>query len=293
MVSRALGNLRRFLKPTDEVSQLGNRNAQVIAVTAQKGGVGKTTTAVHLATGLAMFHKKRVLLIDMDAQGHVEKSLAQDMPDQRHSESMGELLLKKNRDLYEIAAPTKIDDLWVVASDRNLNETETMLSTRIGKELMLRQNLAVARTHFDAIIIDCPPNLGNLTLNALVAADQVLIPCDMSVLSLDGVSSIVETVATVQDMLNPTLGLLGLLRTRLDRRNITMNRTIEDTLRAEYGDFLLDSVIGVSTAIAKAQLAGKSVFHYAPKNQGSKAYKKLADEVSALLSSSAKPVTPS
>lgn len=284
MVSRALGNLRRFLKPTEEVAHLGNKKAQVIAVTAQKGGVGKTTTAVHLAAGLAMFHKRRVLLLDMDAQGHVQKSLAKDMPEHIHDETMGSLLLKKNRDLYEIAAPTKIEDLWVVPSDRSLNETETMLSTRIGKELMLRQNLSVARTHFDVILIDCPPNLGNLTVNALVASDQVLIPCDMSILSLDGVSSIVETVATVQEMLNPSLGLLGLLRTRLDRRNITMNRTIEETLREQYGDFLLESVIGVSTAIAKAQLAGQSVFHFAPKNQGAKSYKKLSDEVSSLLS---------
>ncbi len=284
--TRTLGNLRRLLTPS-ETEQLGDRHAHVIAVTAQKGGVGKTTTAVHLAVGLAMFHKRRVLLLDMDGQGHVGKSLAHEVPIASQAGSMGQFLLQKKRDLYEICKPTTIDNMWVVPSDRHLNETETLLSTKIGKELALKQALHVAKTHFDVVIIDCPPNLGNLTLNALVAADQVIIPCDMSVLSLDGVSAIIDTVATVQEMLNPSLQLLGLVRTRLDRRNQTMNKTIEDTLRQNYGDFLLNTVVGVSTAIAKAQHAGKSIFHHSPKNQGAKAYKALAQEIDTMLFGSA------
>lgn len=283
MVTRALGNLRRLFQAS-EVEQMGNHHAHVIAVTAQKGGVGKTTTAVHLAAGLAMFHKRRVLLMDLDAQGHVSKSLSQSVPETSSStETLGQLLLQKKRDVYELAHASNIDGLWIIPSDRDLNETETILSTRIGKELVLRQALAIARTHFDAILIDCPPNLGNLTLNALVAADSVLIPCDMSILSLDGVSAIMETIGTVKEMLNPSLQLLGLVRTRLDRRNQTVNRTIDDTLRTQYGAHLLETVIGISTAIAKAQHEGLTVFHHAPKNQGAQSYKNLADEVNQRL----------
>lgn len=276
---QTLGNLRRLFSGTESQIDTGSLEAKVIAVTAQKGGVGKTTTAVHLAAGLSLFHNRRVLLIDMDAQGHVGKSLSRDLPDAPHAESLGQILIQKNRDLYELARPTQIPELWLIPSDRELNDTETRISTRIGKELLLRQAIPIARTHFEVIVIDCPPNLGNLTINALVAADYALIPCDMSILSLDGVSSILETISTVKDMLNPSLQLLGLVRTRFDRRNQTMNRAIEDNLQAQYGELLLQSTIGTSTAIAKAQLAGCTVFHCAPKNASAQSYRALAAEI--------------
>ncbi len=187
----------------------GSRRARVIAVAARKGGVGKTTTTVNLGTALAALHGLRVLLVDMDAQGHVATSLARDqLP--RTGDGLGALLLGKNRDLQEIAAPTAIDGLWSVGSDPGLNETESLLSARIGKELCLRQALKLARTHHDVILIDCPPNLGTLTVSALVAADQVLVPCDLSTLGLDGVDALLETVETIRDTLNPMLGVLGL-----------------------------------------------------------------------------------
>jgi chromosome partitioning protein len=277
----AFGSLRRFISKPD--IELGDRDATVIAVTAQKGGVGKTTTAVHVAAGLAMYHERRVLLLDMDAQGHVGKSMADELVQGDVVEPMGEVLLQKKRDLYELVRPSGVDGLFIVPSDRSLNETEALMASRIGKEMLLKQAIRIARTHFDVIVIDCPPNLGNLTVNALVAADQVLIPCDMSILSLDGVTSILETLGTVQEMLNPSLGLLGLLRTRVDGRNQTMNRAIDESLKEAYGGYLFETSIGISTAIAKAQLAGQTIFHFEPKGRGSKAYQALATEIDALL----------
>jgi len=277
----AFGSLRRIL--TGPEMAMGQKAAQVIAVTAQKGGVGKTTSAVHGAAGLALFPARRVLLVDMDAQGHVGMSLTKEISKDDSDLRLGELLLQKKRDVYELVRPTSIQGLSMVPSDRLLNETEALMASKIGKEMLLRQAIKVARSHFDVIVIDCPPNQGNLTINALVASDQVLIPCDMSILSLDGVTAILETIETVQEMLNPSLWLLGLLRTRVDRRNQTMNRTIEQNLRELYGGYLFEATIGISTAIAKAQLAGQTVFHFDPKGRGARAYKALAAEIDGLL----------
>ena len=260
----------------------GTRQATVIAVTARKGGVGKTTTTVNLGAALALYHGQKVLLIDMDAQGHVEMSLRRESRG-RAPDVMSNVLLNRRRDVYEIVQPTSVDGLWLVASDNGLNETESLMSTKIGKELLLRQALKFARTHFDVILIDCPPNLGTLTVNALVAADQVLVPCDLSTLSLDGVDALIETLETIAETLNPSVQLLGLVRTRVDRRNKTMNQAIEQTLRGRYGAYLLDAEIGASTAISKAQHEGQPVFLYDAKSRGADGYRDLAAELADRL----------
>lgn len=260
----------------------GTRRARVIAIAARKGGVGKTTTTVNLGTALATHHGLRVLLIDMDAQGHVAASMARDQL-VRSGETLGTVLLGKNRDVQELVSPTAIDGLWTVGSDPNLNETESMLAARIGKELCLRSALKVARTHYDVILIDCPPNLGTLTVSALVAADQVLVPCDLSTLGLDGVDALLETVETIRETLNPMLGVLGLVRTRVDRRNQTMNQAIEGSLSSRYGHLLLDSVVGISSAIPKAQLGGRPVELHDAESRGAKDYAALGAEVVSRL----------
>lgn len=280
-VMNTLSDFKRLVRGGPAVEP-GHRRARVIAVTARKGGVGKTTTTVNLGAALAHYHRRKVLLIDMDAQGHVEMSLRREVRG-RAPDSLSRVLLTRRRDVHEIVQPTSIDGLWFVASDPELNDTESIMGTKIGKELLLRQALKYARTHFDVILVDCPPNLGTLTVNALVASDQVLIPCDLSTLSLDGVEALLETLDTVQDTLNPTLGLLGLLRTRVDRRNQTMNAAIEGSLRERYGRWLLESEIGVSTAIAKAQHAGQPVFLFDETCRGSVGYCDLAREVDRRL----------
>ena len=201
----------------------------------------------------------------------------------RARDTLSSVLLQKRRDVYELVQPTTIDGLWFVDSDRDLNNTEAMMSSRIGKELLLKQALEAARTHFDIIMIDCPPNLGALTVNALVAADTVIVPTDLSTLSLDGVEALLATIGVVQETLNPNIGVMGLLKTRVDRRNQKMNSAIEDALTNRYGSCLLDTCVGISTAIAKAQHVGKPVFLSEPKSRGAESYQALAEEIDARL----------
>ena len=280
-VMSTLSDFRRRVRGGPAL-EMGTHRATVIAVTARKGGVGKTTTTVNLGAGLAIHHGRRVLLIDMDAQGHIEMSLRSNLP-VAHGDSLSDVLLTKRRDVQEIVQPTSIPNLWVARSDRELNQTESLMATRIGKELLLRQAMRYARTHFDVVLIDCPPNLGTLTANALVAADRVLVPCDMSTLSLDGVDALLDTLETVGDTLNPAVGLLGLLRTRVDRRTQTMNAAILSTLEERYGPWLLKTEIGVSTAITKAQHAGLPVLLHDQRSRGAVAYRELANEIDRRL----------
>ncbi len=279
-VMNTLSDLKRLVRGPAVAS--GHRQATVVAVAARKGGVGKTTTTVNLGADLARYHRLKVLLIDMDAQGHVEMSL-RDETRGRARDTLSDVLLGRKRDVQELVQPTSIDGLWFVGSDPGLNETESLMGTKIGKEYLLGEALAVARTHFDLILVDCPPNLGTLTVNALVAADRVLLPCDLSTLSLDGVEALLDTVHTIRRRLNPHLDLLGLVRTRVDRRNRSMNGAIEDTLQERYGPAVLSTEIGVSTAIAKAQHAGRPVCLFNEDSRGAVAYKALADEIAKRL----------
>jgi chromosome partitioning protein len=275
-----LSDLRRMVKGPH--IEMGTRNARIVAISARKGGVGKTTTTVNLGAALALFYDRKVLLIDMDPQGHVELSLRHDARG-RAPDSLSNVLLQKRRDIFEVVQPTAVDGLWYVSAGEDLNDTESIMSSRIGKELLLRQAMRYARTHFDVILIDCPPNLGSLTVNALVASQHVLIPCNLSTLSLNGVDALLDTLSTVQETLNPDLNLLGLLKTRVDRRNLTMNGAIDAALAERYGSWILDTEIGVSTAIAKAQHAGRPVFLSNNKSSGARYYEELAAEIDARL----------
>jgi len=279
-VMNTISSVRRLVR--GPAVSLGNKNARVIAVAARKGGVGKTTTTVNLGASLAAHEGLKVLLIDMDAQGHVAMSLRAKGSAQNR-ETLSDILLQKRRDVMELARHTAVDGLWLAPSDYDLNNTESIMATRIGKELLLRNALRAARTHFDVILIDCPPNLGTLTANALVAADQVLIPCDLSTLSLDGVEALVDTLETIQETLNPNIGLLGLVRTRVDRRNKKMNAAIETALEERYGRWLLTTEIGVSSALTKAQHEGLPAFLHDQNSRGADAYRDLASEVATLI----------
>ena len=256
----------------------GDRSAAVLSVCAQKGGVGKTTTAVNLACALAMFHGRKVLLVDMDSQGHVASSLYKVLHIAAPAH-LSEILLGKRRDLMEIVVPAAVARLHVTPSDKLLNETEGVIGTRIGKEFLLRHAIRTARTHFDVIVLDCPPNLGNLTLNALVSSQYALVPSDMSILSLEGVRDLVDTLDTVGERLGHAVSLLGLVRTRVDGRNRTMNDTILRVLERDYGGLVFDTPIPVNTSIAKSQLEGRPIFDYDPESTGARAYRALSNEV--------------
>lgn len=272
---KRLSKLQETVEPTKHV--LGSRRARVVAVATQKGGVGKTTTSISLAAGLARFHNKKVLLIDLDPQGHVTTSLECQVCAGGGSISSVLTDTASRRDVIEIVTNTTIPNLSVTPYDSALAQTEDMIGTRIGKEFVLRDALRAARTHFDVIIIDCPPNLGNLTVNGLVAADEVLIPCDPSPLALHGVHSVIETISTIAARLNPDIDILGVLMTRVDGRNRTLNEAVLEAVKQEFGEALLPVEIGICSALAKAQMEGKDVYEFGSKSRGAEQYRALAD----------------
>ena len=167
--------------------------------------------------------------------------------------------------------------------DPRLAGAEDLLGTRIGKEFILRDALQVTRTHYDVIVIDCPPNLGNLTLNALVASDYVLVPCDPSPLAVNGVDALIGTVSTIANRLNPNIDILGLLMTRVDGRNTTLNESVRNQLEAAYGEVMLDVNIGINSSLAQAQMAGMDIFEFDPRSRGATQYSLLANTVNDLL----------
>ncbi|MEE2787373.1 MAG: ParA family protein [Myxococcota bacterium] len=274
--------LNRIMATDTSVRVTGRRAGHVMAVAAQKGGVGKTTTTVNLACALAHYEHKRVLIIDIDAQGHVASSLRENVPST--PTRLSDILLSETpRDLMDAAAESDIDGVWMTGPDKQLSVTDTLLSSRVGREYVLKGALANARSHFDVILIDCPPNLGNLTLNALVAADSVLIPCDMSILAFEGVADLLGTVQTVNVRLGQQLDIFGIVRTRVDGRTRQINDAVEGALKDNYSDYLLRTVVPINSALAKAQAAGLSIFQFQPKSRGALAYRGLAAEVSATL----------
>lgn len=254
-------------------------HATLISICSQKGGVGKTTTAVNLGTALAHFHQKKVLVIDLDPQGHVEKSLGALIPDGVEYSPLSTILSAKKGQIMDGVVATELQNFYLTPGDKTLNETESLLATKIGKEYILKDAVKEATRHFDVILFDCPPNLGNLTLNALVSSDYCLVPCEMSVLAFEGVNDLVETLETVNERLNPKLRILGVLFTRVDGRNVKMNEVIENNIRSFFHGKVLTSRIAINTDLNKAQLEGYPVFDRHKNSSGSLNYQALATEV--------------
>ena len=275
MRERLASRIRKILSP-EEMLPLGGRQAQVISISNQKGGVGKTTTSVNLGAGLALIHQKKVLLVDMDAQGHIGTSLHHLTT---NGMGIGDVLVSKNGSIMDVIVPTDVPHLDMTPSDQSLLDAESQLASTIGREFILRKALTRARTYYDFILIDCPPNLGNLTVNAYVASDYLLIPCDLSALALEGMEGILDVVDTVNLRLNHPLRLLGVLTTRVDRRNLVMNEAVFERLKEVFNEKLFTTQISVNTDLNKAQLAGKPIFTYARSSAGAKDYQAFADEV--------------
>lgn len=274
-----------FKKLVDRGTQRprGTRNARILAVSAQKGGVGKTTTVINLAAAFAEFHGLKTLVIDLDAQGHIERSVNQLIT--RRGGRLSSVLESEEEDVevMDMVSKTRIEQLDITTGDARLRETENLLTTRIGKEFVLRDALEVTRTWYDIILVDCPPNLGNLTINGLAAATHVLVPCDPKPLAVQGVEALIRTCATVSDRLNPDLDILGIVITRYDARNSRMNDRVLEQLRSRYGSALFETLVHVNTALSQAQDEGTTIFRYDPKSRGAADYEKLSREIVARL----------
>ena len=258
----------------------GRRAARVLAVASSKGGVGKTTTAVNLSVAFAN-RGLHTLLIDLDPQAHVACALQ--LGDEPARKLLADVLKGSLREVMEVTVSTAWSRLTIAGSDEGLAETEMILAAKIGKELLLHGALEITRSHYDLVVVDCPPNVGTLTLNALCAADSLLVPTDMSVLALKGVADLLACVDTLRMRLNRPVEVCGIVPTRLDRRLREANAAVSQGLKERFGDKLLRTAIPQASAINRAHIAGKPIFDFAPGSVGACAYDALAEELLPLL----------
>ena len=250
--------------------------AQVIAIINQKGGVGKSTTAIDLSAALGE-RGKRVLVVDFDPQGNATSGFGVDKD--ALSKDVYDALMN-NVPLRDVLTDSPVDNVRVAPATIQLAGAEIELVSVMARESVLRYVLDPVRDDFDYIFVDCPPSLGLLTVNALVAADSLLIPIQCEFYALEGLSKLLESMRMVKGRLNPTLDVFGVVMTMFDVRT-TLSRQVVDEVRAYFGDKVFESIIPRNVKLSEAPSHGLPINLYAPTSKGALAYGALADEVIA------------
>ncbi|MBX9574433.1 MAG: AAA family ATPase [Caulobacteraceae bacterium] len=252
--------------------------SRVLAVSNQKGGVGKTTTAINLGTALAAIGQ-RVLIVDMDPQGNASTGLG--VPRETRRVTIYDVIVD-GRPIADAAVETAVPGLHIIPADADMSGVEIELSQADRRSYRLRDALAAqdADRPYDYVMIDCPPSLNLLTLNAMAAADAVLVPLQCEFFALEGLTQLMKTVDMVRQSLNPKLEIQGLVLTMYDRRN-ALSGQVEADVRAHFGEKVYDAVIPRNVRVSEAPSFGKPALIYDLKCAGSQAYLRLAREVVA------------
>ena len=249
---------------------------RTIAIANQKGGCGKTTTAVNLAAAFAE-KSNRTLLIDLDPQGHSTIGLGYE-PDEL-SATIHDALVNVQIGIPAVTVGTRVEWLDLVPSNVLLSGAELDLTRMAGREFVLSEKLRKVKDKYDVCVIDCPPSLGLLTLNALVASTGVLVPVQVHYYAMEGLKQLFETTSIIAERFSPCyVRILGVLLTLVEN-NTLLSRQIQQQMREFFGDLVFDTVISRNVRLAEAPSAGESILTYAPESKSAGQYRALAEEI--------------
>ena len=246
----------------------------ILAIANQKGGVGKTTTAINLGAALAL-RGNRTLLIDLDPQANSTMSY---LDIRSVTRSLYDALTDPNCQIQDVVLQTPVNNLWVVPSRIGLAKVEAKLVGEVDAHYRLKDRLDPVRTQYDVIVIDCPPALGLLTVNALVAATHLVIPIQSSYFALEGTDDLLETVEKVRARANPALDIMGVLITMHDKRT-SLARDIRAQIQRVFGAKVFNTVITKSVRLEESPAYKESIFTFAPESTGATEYYTLSEEV--------------
>src|ERR671918_225182 len=259
----------------DRATEGAPHEGRIVALANQKGGVGKTTTAINLGAALADLDQ-RILLVDFDPQGGCAIGLGYEPGSM--DLSIYNALLDRNCEVEEVLLKTSIPGLDLLPSNIDLAAAELMLVQEVAREQTLLRVLAPLRMKYDFVLIDCPPSLGLLTINGLTAADGVIIPLECEYYALRGMALLMDSIDRVRERLNPRLQIDGIVATMFDPRTLH-SREVLSRVQDVFGHKLFDTVVRKTVRFAEAPVAGEPILTYAPKSLGSTAYRQLAEEV--------------
>ena len=263
--------------PEPRAPKDGPKHAVVIAMTNQKGGVGKTTTTINLGAALAETGR-RVLLVDFDPQGSASVGLG--VNPHTLDTSIYNLLMGRDIDPRDVVIGTSVDHLDLLPANIDLSAAEVQLVSEVAREQTLRRVLRPLRGEYDVILIDCAPSLGLLTVTALTASDHALIPLECEFFALRGVALLTDTIGKVTDRLNPDLTILGIVGTMYDGRTLHSREVLERVVEA-FGETVFHTVIKRTVKFPETTVAGEPITTYASSSPGAEAYRNLAREVLA------------
>jgi chromosome partitioning protein len=267
------GRVSRYVPEPELVAEHGP--ARVLAVCNQKGGVGKTTSTINLGAALAEYGR-RVLLVDFDPQGALSVGLG--VQPQQLDVTIYNVLMERSAAIEDTVLRTCVDDMDLLPSNIDLSAAEVQLVAEVGREQALARTLKPVLDHYDYILVDCQPSLGLLTVNALAAADSVIIPLECEFFSLRGVALLIDTIEKVRERLNPKLDITGILATMYDPRTLHSREVMARVVEA-FGDIVFDTVINRTVRFPETTVAGEPITRWAPRSAGAKAYRSLAREV--------------